>query len=221
MSTAGGFFADAIAASDETDSVQKTAHATVVVRPQHRVEFDLAKWQALGRIVYVSSGASAFGIRMIDSDSKTVFRFAGADLHPTVIVELAENKPVDGVAALFDRDENVKLDVYLLNQLPKGLANLSHEDSIKCSIDFGELARAGSDFAATTARYVVFRWTRAKPTKSPFCVAELSAFSGVRPNDIPPTLADNGIHFASETNVDISNKLGTLADPPSVKVVSP
>jgi hypothetical protein len=208
-------------AAEPTDAVQPVAYTTLTVRSNKTVEYDLAKLHARAQIVYVSSGANAFTVRMIDNDLKTGFRFPGHDLHPTVIVELAEHEPIHRVGAMFGSEQNAKLDVYLINELPKNLGNLDGAQPLSCSIDQAHPNEAGIDFAPTNARYVVYRWTREKKTKSPFQVAEVSALSSVAPEEIPPIFAENEIHFASETKIDFSNKLGTLADPPSVAVVSP
>jgi hypothetical protein len=208
-------------AAEPTDAVQPAAYTTLTVRPNKTVEYDLAKLQARGQIVYVSSGANAFAVRMIDNDRRTVFRFPGHDLHPTIIVELAEHEPIHRIGAVFDSEQNAKLDVYLINELPKNLGNLDGAQPLSCSIDQAHPNEAGIGFAPTNVRYVVYRWTREKKTKSPFQVAEVSALSSVAPEEIPPIFAESEIHFASETKIDLSNKLGTLADPPSVAVVSP
>ena len=211
---------DARGASEENNSVQPSAYSTVVVRPSNTVDFDLAKWQAQARIVSVSSGALAFSVRLIDNDPQTSFRFSSDDLHPTVVVELSGQEPIHRVSAIFQADENATLDVYLLSQLPKNLGRLDGAP-IACSVNPNHPNESAADFAATNARYVVFRWTRKKPTHTPFSVAEVNAFSSVRAEQIPPTFAENDIHFVNETKIDFSNKLGTLADPPSVNVVSP
>ena len=158
---------------------------------------------------------------MIDNDQRTVFRFSGHDLHPTIIVELAEREPIHRAGALFDSQENAKLDIYLLDQLPKNLGTLDGAQPLKCSINKIDTREAAADFEPTNARYIVYRWTREKKTKSPFQVAEVTALSSVAPEQIPPLFAENEMHFTSETGTDFSNKLGTLADPPSVAVVSP
>jgi hypothetical protein len=218
-SIATALFTKPAFAAEPTDAVQPVAYTTLTVRPNATVEYDLAKLHARAQIVYVSSGANAFTVRMIDNDLKTGFRFPGHDLRPTIIVELVEHEPIHRVGALFDSEQNATLDVYLINELPKNLRNLDGAQPLICSIDQAHPNEAGIDFAPTTARYVVYRWTREKKTKSPFQVAEVSALSSVAPEEIPPIFAE--VHFASETKIDLSNKLGTLADPPSVAAVSP
>ena len=210
----------ATVAADDTASIEPVVYAGLTIRPR-TVDFDLAKWQSRGRVVAVSSGAVGLGLRMIDNDSKTVFRFSGNDLHPTVVIELADNAPVHRVTALFEADENILLDAYLLNQLPKTLDKLGGAHLVNCTIDPGNPNQATADFEPINARYVVFRWTRLRTSKTPFCVAEVDAFSSVRAETIPPIFAENDVHITGETSIDFSNKLGVLADPPSVNEVSP
>ncbi|MEP7015898.1 MAG: hypothetical protein ABI925_10695, partial [Verrucomicrobiota bacterium] len=81
-------------------------------------QYDWAKLHASARVIQVSSGAKAFAFRMIDNDERTAFHFSKADLHPTVIVELAQGEDLTRVKALFDA-EAAQVDVYLSNQLPK------------------------------------------------------------------------------------------------------
>src|SRR5579864_709610 len=186
-------------ATEPTDAVQPIAYTALTVRPNNRVEYDLAKLDAKGRVTYVSSGANAFAVRLIDNDRRTVFRFPGRDLHPTIIVALAEHEPIHRVGAIFDPEQNAKLDVYLINELPKNLGNLDGAQPLSCPTDQAHPNEAGIDFAPTNTRYVVYRWTREKKTESPFQVAEVSALSSVAPEEIPPLFADSEVHFASET----------------------
>jgi hypothetical protein len=221
MSITTTALAEQVLAGDQNTVFEPVVYATAAVRPDARVASDSAKLQARARIVYVSSGPIAFSVRMIDNDLRTVFRFSGRDLHPTIIVELAEHELLHRVSAVFDPEEKVKLDVYLINELPKNLGNLDGAQPLTCSIDQTPPVEAAADFAPANARYVVYRWTRDKATKSPFRVAEVSALSSVSPEQIPPAFAENEMHFPGETAIDFSNKLGTLADPPTIAVVSP
>lgn len=220
-SVATVLFTEPALTAEPTDAVQPVGYTTLTVRPNNTVEYDLAKLEARARIVNVSSGANAFTVRMIDNDRRTVFRFPGHDVHPTIIVELAGREPIHRVGAVFDPEQNVKLDVYLINELPKNLTSLDGAQPLSCPIDRAHPNEAGIDFAPTNARYVVYRWTRQGKTRSPFQVAEVSALSSAAPEQIPPIFAESEMHFTGETNIDFSNKLGTLADPPSVGVVSP
>jgi hypothetical protein len=210
----------AVAADPATTAKPAAYNTTVIVRATNETELDLAKSQAGARVVFVSSGAHTFGVRSIDDNSQTTFRFSGNDLRPTIILELAANDPLHRVGAVFDAEKDVKLHVYLISALPKDLREFDSAQSVNCNLDQTDLTRAAAEVSPTNARYVVFQWTRTSPTKAPFCVAELSAFSMLSPNSIPPALSVPEVHFAGGSS-DFSNKLGTLADPPLLAVVSP
>ena len=140
-------------------------------------ELDLAKLHARARVIYVSSGAQAYTVRMIDSDTRTAFRFSGSDLYPTVIVELAHNEKLHRVSAAFPA-EATRLDVYLTNQLPKDRGDFRFLKPVASVVDFDGDGKAVADFAPQDARYVALRWTR-RSGSQPFKVTEISAFGGV------------------------------------------
>jgi hypothetical protein len=188
-----------------------------------KVDVDLAKLEAQARVVYVSSGAFTLTGRMIDNDVRTVFRFSGSDLHPTVIVELVQSEPLHRARAVFNAEGNTKLDIYLLNELPKKPGELTDATPLACVVDRANLptAAAAAEFAPNTARYVAFRWTREKSSRAPFAVAEIGAFSIQSAAQVLSIIAEAELHFPGESGSDFSNKLGTMADPPSIAVVSP
>ncbi|HXX41349.1 MAG TPA: hypothetical protein VEI58_03690 [Chthoniobacterales bacterium] len=204
-----------------TDTTQPVAYRTITVKPDNGVEFDLSKLRARARVVYVSSGAIAFTGRMIDDDLRTVFHFSGADLHPTAIVELARSESVHHVDSVFNAEDNAKLDVYLLSVLPKQPGDLSGGIPLACSIDQTDVARAAIDFAPTSARYVAFRWTRVKSSEVPFNVADVSVLASLPEDRLPFVFPQAEVHLLGETGPDFSNKLGTLADPPTISTISP
>jgi hypothetical protein len=210
-----------VSGTPPTDAARPVVYTTVSVQPDKRVEFDVSKLRAQARVVYVSSGAIAFTVHMIDDDLRTVFHFSGADLHPTAIVELARNEPVHHVGTVFNVENNVKLDVYLLNVLPTRPGDLSGAIPLACAIDQTDVARATIDFAPISARYVAFRWTRLKSSKTPFNVADVSVLSSMTQGQLPPVFSEAELHFPGESVPDFSNKLGTLADPPTIPTISP
>lgn len=212
------FFLRPLFGAEPTDTTQAVIHPEVTVRATENGELDLAKLQVQGRVVYVSSGAMPFAARMIDDDLRTTYRFFGTDLHPTVIVELAGTELLRTVGAVFDAEEQVKLEIYLLNQLPNNLDDFKDAKPLTCTINRSDVARAAIDFTPTGARYVAYRWTRTKATRTSFTVAEVSAFGTVSSEQFPPILAETNF---KETSTDFSNKLGTLADPPNIPVLSP
>jgi hypothetical protein len=193
--------------AQEIDNVTSTR---VTVRGTEPHEFDSAKLQARARIVYTSSGPRTQGGRMIDDDLQTVFRFSESDRSPTVIVELARSTKVHRVSAAF-KAEGAKLDVYLLDEMPKNPADLQFAKPEASVVDLPDAHGFVSvDVSVGSARYVTLRWTRNR-WREPFEVAEISALSN-DPADLvfeqEIRLADNGGTF-------------TTSPPPQIPVVSP
>jgi hypothetical protein len=195
-------------------------HAASKQRPAKGDSFDLAKLQAGARVVYVSSGTKASAFRAIDGDRRTKFRFSSADLHPTLIVELAQNQPLLRVSVVSEIGQG-HLDIYLLTELAKNPGDLRNATPLTSIVDPAEDGEAAVDFEPRNTRYVALRWTREKTSNHPFDVAEISAFVFATWKDIPAVFSDPGIHLTGEAGPDFSNKLGTLADPPTVASVSP
>jgi hypothetical protein len=221
MSIAANLFTRSVPAAEPGVPSEPITYRTLTVQSDNKVDSDLAKIDARARIVYVSSGAIAFSLRLIDNDSHTGFRFSPNDLHPTLILELAQDAPVHRIGAVFDAEEGAQLNVYLFNELPRNLVNLDGTRPLACKVVRADPNEVAVDFAPTTARYVVFRWTRQKSGKNPFRVAEVSAVGSISSRQGPLVFAENDILFASETQIDFGNNPGPLADPPSIPVVSP
>jgi hypothetical protein len=200
------------------DAVLDTA---ITVQPKQKVDLDLAKWQVQACTTYVSSGAIAFTIRLIDGNPRTAFRFSGADLHPTVIVQLARNEEVHRVGAIFDPAGTAKLDVYLLNELPKNPGDVGNTRPLTWIVSQDNGDKAAINFEPMNVRYVAFRWTREKPSRSPFLVAEVSAFGVVPADQLPPALVDADVHLPEQSQGNVSDRLQIPADPPTLVVVSP
>jgi hypothetical protein len=203
-----------------TEPTNASAAVTNGQPADEAVTVDLAKLTLGGRIVYVSSGAKALVTEMIDNDLRTASRFANSDLQPTVIVELARSDQIHRVDAVYT-SESVKLDVYLLNELPKNPGDFRALTPIGSIVDVANRGEATLDFAPRSARYVALRWTRQGPGREPFHVTEVSVFAAVARDQVPPVFDVPDLHIAGESAVDLSNKLGTLADPPKVASVSP
>jgi len=180
---------------------------TLSVRPDGTVDLDLAKLYAGARVVYVSSGALAFAARMIDGDVRRAFRFSGSDLHPTVVIELAQSQQLHRVSAAY-QTRSARLDVYLLNELPKHGGDLRAQKPTASIVDPAGRDQTAVDFAPTSARYFALQWTRDKATSEPFEVAGISALSVVPREQNPAALAD------------FSN-LTPPTDPPTIPSVSP
>jgi len=190
-------------------SVSETA-TRVTVRGSEVREFDLAKLQARARVAYVSSGPRTLSGRMIDNDLQTVFRFSESDKSPTVIVELAQSAKLHRVSTVF-KAEDARVDVYLLSELPKDVADLQFAKPDASIVELpDEHGMVTVDFQVSSARYVALRWNRNR-WREPFAVAEISAFS----NDSTDSNFDDSARLA-----DNSKTIAAL-EPPLVPVVSP
>jgi len=195
-------------------------YPAVTVQAKAPAENDWAKLGAGGRIVYISSGMRVLADRMVDSDLGTIFRFPASDPRPTVIVELAQTQLLHRVSAIF-KTEDARLDVFLLNALPKDQADLQSDKGFATTVDPLQEGWFGArDFAPSSAHYVVFRWTR-KNSNGPFEVAEISAVSAEPIASVLAVFAEGQMHFAREGGQDFSNNLGVPADPPIIAAVSP
>jgi hypothetical protein len=145
---------------------------------------------------------------MIDGDPQTVFPFSASDPSPTVMVELAQSEPLHRVTAVF-RAENTRVDVYLLNELPKDANDLRLLTPTATIVDPPQdRGSATLTFSASNARYVALRWTRMR-SGDPLTVAEISAFSYDPTNPI----SDQEVHLAGPNFA--------VTGPPQVPVVSP
>jgi hypothetical protein len=139
-------------------------------------EVDLAKVQAGGKVVLISSGVRGGGFRAIDDNHRTTFRFSSDDPRPTLIVQLIENRPVHRVSAVVG-SKSGKIDVYLLNGLPRLPSDLDLLNPIGSIVDPMVAREASIQFAPQNARYVALRWTWTNQAGEPLNVAEVSAFS--------------------------------------------
>jgi hypothetical protein len=183
-------------------------------------EYDWAKLGAGGRIVYISSGMRVLADRMVDNDMGTIFRFPASDPRPTVIVELAQAQLLHRVSAVF-KTEDARLDVFLLDALPKDQADLRSEKGLATTVDPLQEGWFGArDFTPSSAHYVMFQWTR-KNSNGPFEVAEISAVSAEPIETILAIFAEGQMHFPRQGGQDFSNNLGVPADPPIIAAVSP
>jgi hypothetical protein len=198
---------NAVSAAEANDATMTT---TVTARGTEVREFDWAKLQARAHVAYVSSGPRTQSGRMIDNDLQTVFRFSESDKSPTVVIELAQNANLHRIVTAF-KAEDAKLDVYLLNELPKNANDLRFAKPIASVVDLPDNHGViTADFSVSGARYVALRWTR-KKWQEPFEVAEISAFS----NDPGDVLVGQDMKLADNTVPNF------VAEPPLIPVVSP
>ena len=152
-------------------------------------EVDLAKLQSGGQIVLVSSGQRPAGFHSIDDDRRTVFQFASSDSHPTVVVKVTDSKPIHRVSVV-PGSESVKVDVYLLNELPRDLSDLEKDKPLTSIVDLAVGKEAAVDFPPQRARYVALRWTLAANASGPLKIAEICAFTkGESPETVSAALA--------------------------------
>jgi len=139
-------------------------------------DVDLAKLQAGGKIVFVSSGARPTGFHAIDDERRTIFQFSDSDSRPTLIVELKNNRPVHRVSVV-PGSQSQKVDVYLLNEWPHHLSDLDKIEPVTSIVDLMVGREAAVDFAPQRARYVALRWTLSANRSDPLKIAEVSAFT--------------------------------------------
>jgi hypothetical protein len=171
-------------------------------------DVDVAKVQAGGKIVLISSGPRGGGFRAIDDDHRTTFRFASDDPRPTLIVQLVENRPIHRVSTVTG-SKSEKIDVYLFNELPKKPQDLDELTPVGTIIDPGVAREASLDFAPQNARYVALRWTLSGTRAEPLNVAEVCAFTHAP--GVPVALAE----AAADPSIYI------VAGPPILPPISP
>lgn len=212
--------------ANRQDGLARVTNPLPTRRIEDMLNFNFANLYAKGRIVFVSSGASATAPSMIDDDTMTAFRFASSDPQPTVIVELATQERLHRVSALYKMQAG-QLDVYLLNDLGTNPADLTGAKSIASVVDRAAEGKSAVDFDPQGARYVALRWTPANPDHAQgFEVAEINAFGNMplamlNISGVPDVYASNLTKMSGEGSPDFSNNLGTLAAPPVLPIVSP
>jgi hypothetical protein len=200
-------------------------------RAEDHLNFNFANSYAKGRVVYVSSGPLASARRMIDDDNETGFHFAADDAHPTVIVELAQSSELRRVSALYTMKTPGRLDVYLLNKINDDTAeNLDQRQPVASATDGDGDGKAAVDFETRGAKYVALRFTpetAGRTAQNGFAIAEIDAFGDVPLAFLnlsaPDVYASNSsaLQFPGDGGPDLSNRLGTMAIPPTLPEVSP
>ena len=188
---------------------------------------DLAKIRTHARIAEVSSGDAQLGARMIDGSMRTSFHFDPQDRRPFVIIELGDDARLNRVTAVY-KSMRGRLDVYLLDDLSKSTTDLNYRRPVASYVDESGEGNVSVDFAPEGARYVALRWTPIDPAAmADFEVAEIGAFGDVpiatmSAGEAPDLYARSNLPMITgEGGLDLSNSLGTLANPPSLPVVSP
>ena len=195
-------------------------------RLEDRLNFNFANLYARARVAQVSSGSTELARRMIDDDIQTGFRFAANDPQPTVIFELAAEERLHRVTARYEMARG-RMDVYLLNRLPAGGADLGDAQPVASALDLATNGKAAIEFDPKGARYVALRWTPEERGDRSVFVTEVKAFGNMplamlQLNEAPDLYASNFTAAQGTGSSDLSSTtLGTLAVPPSIPVVSP
>ena len=196
---------------------------------EDQLNFNFANLYAKAQVVHVSSGELLSAQRMIDDDNETGFRFASSDPHPTVIVELAASERLNRVSALYKMRAPGRLDIFLLDSLTPEAKDLTNQKPVATVVDDNGDGKAAVDFDPHGARYVALRWTPADGAKNDwsFEIAEINAFGNVplallTLNEAPDLYAANSgpLQTTGGGSPDLSNRLGTLAIPPTLPTVS-
>ncbi|PZR73914.1 MAG: hypothetical protein DLM73_09455 [Chthoniobacterales bacterium] len=157
-------------------SVVRVKNLMAARRLEDMLNFNFANLYAKARVVFVSSGAEESARRMIDDDTITAYRFAAADPHPTVIVELAERERLHRISALYKMQAGT-LEVFLLDELGSNPGDLSGAKPIASIVDASGGGKAAVNFDPNGGRYVALRWTPSAPEAiKVFEVVEISAF---------------------------------------------
>jgi hypothetical protein len=196
---------------------------------EDQLNFNFANLYAKAQVVHVSSGEMPSAQRMIDDDNETGFRFANSDPNPTVIVELAADERLNRVSALYKMRAPGRLDIFLLHDLTPEARDLTKQTPVASVTDDNGDGKAAVDFDPHGARYVALRWTAEDGSTSErgFEIAEINAFGNVplamlTLNEAPDLYAANSspLQSVGRGSPDLSNRLGTLAIPPTLPVVS-
>ena len=151
-------------------------------------DVDVAKIQAGGKVVFVSSGPRPSDFHAIDDQRRTIFQFSNSDSRPTLIVELEKSRPVHRVSVV-PGSESRKVDVYLLTEWPRNPSDLDKIQPLTSIVDLVVGREAAVDFAPQSARYIVLRWTLSTNPPGPLKVAEVSAFTKPDSPEVSDALA--------------------------------
>jgi hypothetical protein len=214
--------------ANRQDNIVRVANPLATKRLEDTLNYNFANLYAEGRVVFVSSGAPTAARNMIDDDTMTAFRFASSDPRPTVVVELAAQERLHRISALYKMQAG-QMDVYLLNELAEDPGDLSGARHISSITDRDAEGKAAVNFYPQGARYVALRWASGKADeRHGFEIAEINAFgnmplSMLNTSEAPDVYASNFVRpsLPGEGGPDISNELGTLAEPPILPLVSP
>jgi hypothetical protein len=173
------------------------------------INYNLKDIQNKARALYVSSGNDfKLANEMIDNRSSTSYGFSLEDRSPTTVIDLGKVCTLSQLSAIYSARPGV-VDFYVMQSLP-GAKDGNAPESLKIDstalaslksvgavIDDGTLGRGSIKFPATTARYVMLKWTPATHADTAFTVAEVTATGPSRENLLA-------------SNVNFSNNRTTL-----------
>jgi hypothetical protein len=198
------------------------------------INYNLRDSHTKARTLYVSSGSDLkTANNMIDDQAATSFGFSAEDNSPVAVIDLGKVSTVRRLSAIYSARAGA-IDFYVLQSLP-GAAGSGSSDSLKVDsnalaglkpvgsvIDDGTQGQASIDFAPTSGRYVMLRWSPASHADASFTVAEISAYSPTRGN----LLASNRNFSSAQTTVDSkdvadSKDLGDSKDIPEEAPAAP
>lgn len=169
------------------------------------ISYNLNDLHAKARALYVSSGdTTAAANNIIDDQTSTSYTFATEDGAPTTIIDMGRSATLRRLSAVYTpRAGTVRF--YALQSLPGAPADAAPEglkldETTLAALhlvgvvnDDGTSGRAAVDFPATSARYVMVRWTPAEKG-SAFAVSEVAAFGNVGSGTM--VASNNGLTFA-------------------------
>jgi hypothetical protein len=195
---------------------------------ERTADFDYATLRAKGRVVYISSGEQQTAVKMIDDNNETGHRFTAADRRPTAIVELAATEDIHRVTALYRSHKPGRFDVYLLEDISKSATDLNYRKPIASAETTEEENTAAVEFDPEGTRYVAVSFTPNDGAGDgrAFEIVEINAY-GDMPMAMLDALEAPGVYteisaatFPGEGGPDISSKLGVIAIPPTLPVIS-
>ena len=177
------------------------------------ISYNLTDVHTKARALYVSSGNDLKRANsMIDDQPATSYAFAGDDSSPTTIIDLGKESKLRRASVVFSPRRGT-MDFYVLRSLPGATSSSAAPENAPNTVrlgsdafaslhavgsvtDDGSQGRASVDFAATTGRYVMVRFTPTAQQDGEFNIAEVAAFGSGQNK----SLASNGTLSRSRDN---------------------
>jgi hypothetical protein len=151
-----------------------------------QINYNLTDLHTKARALYVSSGVEPrLANRMIDDQPATAYSFAVNDNSPAAIIDLGREMALRRISVLSSPGSE-SVSFYVLNALPgEGASAVNAGETLRLdesafagmksvgSASDDRTGRAAADFAETTGRYIVVKWSSTSPN---FSVAEIATF---------------------------------------------